>query len=344
MSESAPTPSRTHRRGASLRRHKALGVLAAVAVALALALGGWVVYLDRQLAEVPRFDAGLDSHDSPPAVTGAAADAVNILLVGVDNPGGDVTEALDDGGTWTPGEFRTDTIMLLHLSADRESAQLISIPRDSWVPIEGHGRAKINAAFSYGGPDLLVDTVEELTAIRLDHVVVVGLTGFKGITETVGGVDIELPGGGTQHLEGESALAYVRERKSLDDGDLGRIVRQQNFLRAVLAKTVSRGTLTNPAKVTSLVAQLSEFLAVDEALSGGEMRELALGARGLRPRDITFATIPTEGYGTSADGQSYVVVDAEEVRALFDAVARDRFDQWYSDNPIDELPPPGEVG
>lgn len=307
--------------------------------------GGWLLYLNSQLGDIPTFDAGVNRPDSPKRVPG---DALNILLVGADNPDADVRQALS--GLWQPGRFRTDTIMILHLNADRTAAQLISIPRDSWVSVDGYGKAKINAAFSYGGPPLLVKTVEQVTDLHIDHVVVVGLIGFAGITETIGGVDVYVPATvtngisgkvwtkGWHHLEGDEALQYVRQRYGLSGGDFDRISRQQNFMRAVLDKTASKGTLLNPLKVTRLVGQLADFVAVDEGLTPARMRQLALECRGLRSGSIRFVTIPTEGFGTSSDGQSYVSVDLTKIRSMFAAVASDDFESWLSSHDIRQLP------
>ena len=231
---------------------------------------------------------------APAARRGWPADSVNFLLVGVDDGHGTDLREMLESGDWTPGVFRSDTIMVLHLNEDRSAAQLVSIPRDSYVPIEGHGTTKINASFSYGGPDLLAKTVEDYTGIYLDHIAVIDLDGFAGVTKAIGGVDVYVPQTvtntitddswtkGTHHLEGDEALRYVRQRYGLPGGDFDRIQRQQNFLRSVLDKVVSNGVLANPFKLTSLVRELSSLLVVDDEFSAGTMRSMALSSRGLR--------------------------------------------------------------
>lgn len=310
-----------------------MAVLVALAVVLLVPLAGWLSYLDHELDEIPDFPAGLERVDSPPRVEDHGD---NILLVGADNPDGDVVRALERR-TWAAGQFRTDTIMLLHVAGDRRSAQLISIPRDSWVSIPGHGRGKINAAFSYGGPTLLVETIEDFTGVRVDHMMVVGLFGFADITDAIGGVDLPVRGT-TQHLRGASALEYVRERKTLPDGDFSRIERQQNFMRAVLHQVMTPDVILDPVKLTTLISDLSNYVAVDETFSGKAIRDLAFSTRRMRPGDITFATIPTLGYGRSPDGQSYVVVDQPTVADLFHDVVRDNFDVWASKHEVSTLP------
>ena len=125
--------------------------------------------------------------------------------------------------------------MVVHIAVDPSEIELISIPRDSYVPVKGYGRTKINAAFSYGGPSLLARTVEDLVDLRIDHVAVLDLEGFRKITRRW---RRHGAGAGTspENLEGDAALEYVRERESLPNGDFDRIQRQQNVLRALVTQ------------------------------------------------------------------------------------------------------------
>jgi LCP family protein required for cell wall assembly len=329
-----------------LRRHKALSVLVALSLVLAGSVFGWAFYLNHELGTIPRFDSNLDRPGRPARVAGKS---VNFLLVGVDDGfGTDLSEMLQSGN-WTPGVFRSDTIMVLHLNEDRSAAELVSIPRDSYVPIEGHGTTKINAAFSYGGPDLLAKTVEDYTGIYVDHIAVIDLDGFRGVTKAIGGVDVYIPQTvhnsvtddtwtqGTHHLEGDRALRYVRQRYGLPGGDFDRIQRQQNFLRSVLAKVVSNGVIANPLKLTSLVRELSSLLVVDDEFSAGTMRSTALASRGLGIRDLRFVTVPYLGTAT-IDGASVVKLDGAETRAMFKALAHDNFESYYAEHDVEELP------
>ncbi len=335
------------------RRRFAVLALVGLPLLFLLPVGGWLWYLDSQVASIPRFDAGLDRPDRPePVGSGGESSrgdddesgtAVNLLLVGVDAGNGiDLQDALQ-APTWPIGVFRSDTVMVLHLDADRSGAQLISIPRDSYVPVPGHGTTKINAAFSYGGPPLLVRTIEDYTAMRLDHVAVVDWGGFDGLLRVVGGVDVIGADGRPMHLDGRAALDYVRERKSLPRGDFSRIQRQQDFLRSVLDKIADAGVLRNPWELTDLVEESSEFLAVDDGLDNRRILQLARDHRDLRADDIDYLTIPTRGTAM-VSGASIVRVDRDEVRALFDAVARDQYGAWYArQQHVDELPPPSQI-
>lgn len=348
-----PRPgARRARRRRERRRNPALRILVGVTAALALAVGGLVVYTNQQLNDIPRFPLELDRPGRPPRSGG---DALNILLAGVDGPsnGSSVQQALTEP-SWPEGRFRSDAILVLHLPSDRESAQVVSIPRDSYVPVAGHGTTKINAAFSYGGPQLLARTIEDLGGIRIDHVVVVDFEGLARITDIVGGVEIYLPeathdavGGGTwqkgtHHLDGEQALGYVRERKSLGRGDLDRVQRQQNFLRAILGRLASAGTLANPVRLVKLAQELSSTVAVDRDLTSGTIRSLVLGSRSLRPDDFTFATVPVTGTPT-IDGASVVTLDDVETPSMLEALDGGSLVSWLRSHRTDELPDADEV-
>ncbi len=346
--EQAPAPTR--RRG-FLARHKALAVLLVLALVLGGGMFGWLLLLNSKLAAIPRFEADLDRPDRPVRVEG---EAVNVLLVGVDDGKGTDLQSTLKSGTWTPGVFRSDTMMVLHLDADRNAAELVSIPRDSYVPVPGYGTTKLNAAFSYGGPTLLAETVEDLTGVYLDHIAVIDWDGFKGVTEVIGGVDVFVPRTvydsarnttwtkGEHHLEGEEALNYVRQRYGLAGGDFDRVQRQQNFLRAFLAKVSSKGVLANPVTLTELVGELGDLIAVDKGLDASAMRSLALSSRGIRVGDMRFATAPYLGTAT-INGASVVQLDKPAVRQMFRAIAGDDFESWYAKNDVDELPGPRGV-
>lgn len=322
-----------------VRRHPVLSILSLLVVVLLVGVGAWAAVLNHRLGDIPRFDAGLDRPDRPMRVQG---EAMNILLVGVDDgQGRDLREQLQ--GAWVEGSFRSDTMMVWHLSADRRTSQVVSLPRDSWVDIPGRGSAKLNAAFSYGGPQLLVRTLEESLGLYVDHVAVIDFAGFADVTRTLGGVDVPMPGGATERLEGADALAYVRERKSLPNGDFDRIDRQQNFLRAVLRQTASGATRTNPMRVTGLTGDLAELLMLDSDFDNGELRDLGLTVARHGPGEFAWLTAPTDGTGM-VEGQSVVHLDIRATRRLFAAVSRDGFDSYRQSHEVDHLPAPSEVG
>ena len=195
---------------------------------------------------------------------------------------------------WRYGAQRADTIMLVHLPAGGR-IHLVSFPRDAWVPIQGHGNAKLNAAFSFGGLPLLIATIERLTGVRVDHFAILDFDGFRSMTRCprrggrAGGPDRQGPSArkvvwpaGTHHLDGARALDFVRQRHNLPGGDLGRIKRQQAFLKALAGQAVDRGTLANPLKLNAFLEATTESVSVDQSLTISRLRSLALQFRSMR--------------------------------------------------------------
>ena len=337
-------------------RHKAVFALLALSGILLGLVAGWAVYLNQQIASVPRIELNLDEDERPQRPTGSSADAVNILLAGADAGDADgpsIAESVAEG-EWIPGSHRSDTIMVLHVTADRDHAYLVSVPRDSWVDIPGYGMEKINAAFSFGGPSLYVRTLEDFTGLRMDHLAIIDWEGFKDLTSALDGVEVYIPetvrdpNGGTvwekgRHtVEGEEALRYVRQRHGLPGGDFDRIERQQNLLRSLMQKLVSAGTLVNPIKLSNALEAISGNLVVDDGFSTGDMRGLALSLRGLSTNDVTFVTVPVRGLDRIR-GQSVVLVDENRTKGLFGAVMADELGLYLRNHEADLLGEPGTV-
>src|SRR5680860_288731 len=325
-----------------INRHKALFALLALVAILLGAVGGWAVYLNQQLSNVPRIDLNLNEDQRPDKPTGSAAGAVNILIAGADAGDGPSIADNLEAGEWDPGSHRSDTIMILHVTADRDSAYLISVPRDSWVFIPGYGMNKVNAAFSFGGPSLYVETIEDLTGLRMDHLAIIDWNGFKSLTNALGGVEIYVPESGSRMLDGEDALRYVRTRYGLENGDFDRIKRQQNFMRAVMEKLLSQGTVSNPFKLTNALEAIASNLTVDDDFTNKAMRDLALSLRGIRSRDVTFVTAPLERLDR-IDGQSVVILNDQKTKALFGAALTDDLDSYIDEHTTDLLGDPQSV-
>ncbi|WEO78000.1 LCP family protein [Cryobacterium sp. SO2] len=263
-----------------------------------------------------------DDAARPPASTGEAATALNFLLLGSDTRGS--TGSIAD----ISGQ-RSDTIVIVHIPADRSTLSVMSIPRDSWLEIPGHGEAKINAALSYGGVPLAVQAVEGLIGARIDHVAVVDFAGFKAVTDALGGVTIDNPiafdsyhlkgrvfPAGTQHLDGTEALAFARERYAFADGDFQRVRNQQLLIGALLSGLMQKSTLADPVKVGAVIGAVTPHLAIDNTLTTTDLATLGVQLRDVRSSDVTFFTIPTSGTGTSGDGQSIVNLDWAALPAL----------------------------
>lgn len=264
---------------------------------------------------------------------------VNILVLGSDS-----RISAGDPSQWQVGAQRTDAIMLMHISGDRESVSVVSIPRDTWVDIPGWGEGKINAAFSYGGPSLMIQTVEELTDVRIDHFAVTDFDSFSTMTDALGGVRITLnsplsvPGGtldaGEHRLNGEQALSYVRQRYGLSGGDFSRVQRQQNWMRSIMREVFDQNILSDLGKLTNFIETVAGSVSLDEGFTIGEIRDLAYSARNIRPGNVYFVTAPHNGTGWSNDGQSIVMYDEVNGGKLFDAIKNDEAVEYLETNPM----------
>ena len=263
-------------------------------------------------------------------------ESLNILLLGADSGGGSGEE---EELPMVPGGARSDTMMLVHIPGDRDSMQVMSIMRDTWVPIPGHGEAKVNAALTLGGIPLTVETVESLIDVRIDHVASIDLAGFQGLVDAMDGVAVNSPeafqstGGysfseGEQHLDSEQAMAFVRERQAFGDGDYSRVRNQQVFIRGVLDGVLSPSTLSNPARVHDMVDTFAPYMVVDHELDSGTVGSLGWELRNVDDGGIDMFTMPNLGLGTSADGQSIVFHDAEAAAEIGDALRNDEFQEY----------------
>ena len=320
------------------RRTKRIVAWTAGALAVILVvLGGYAAY------SYFRFVGGVSHVDviDKPANDVDGQDQ-NILLVGDDHrPDGASQAELDQLSTTDDGGgTNTDTMMVLHIPANGKSATLISLPRDSWVDVPGHGMNKLNSAFSLGdgatdstsGAKLLIQTVQNLTGLSIDHYVRVSLLGFYTIAQALGPVQVCLNDAvddpysganfpaGVSTLDAKQALSFVRQRHGLPRGDLDRIVRQQYFLSVEAHKFLSAGTLLNPGKLTKVLDAVSGSLETDPGL---DFLQLGAQMQGLTGGKIQSATIPISGTPTiTVDGEdlSVVEVDTDAMPAFIQAL------------------------
>jgi len=259
-------------------------------------------------ARVGKVDALKDYAARPAATPGQ-----DWLLIGSDSREGLTRKQVRQLHVGHEAGQRTDTIILLHKPSSGPST-LVSLPRDSYVPIPGHGHNKLNAAYAFGGAPLLVQTVERVTGIRIDHYAEIGFGGFVGMTDAVGGVKLcptrnirdKLAGlhvkKGCQTMDGRTALAYVRARHFDPKGDLGRVQRQQAFLGAVFAKAASPTTLLNPFRVVKLGNAGTTALTVDDSDGPIDLLRFALAMRAVAGGKGIQTTVPVAdaNYRTSA--------------------------------------------
>ncbi|MFD3486991.1 LCP family protein [Streptomyces sp. NPDC058665] len=331
------------------RRGRLLVRGGAVLAVLLVAAGGAGLWAYRSL-DGNIHSADIDGKLGGDRPANTSPGSKNILVVGSDSRDG-------DNGKYGKGltTMQSDTLMVMHVSADREWATVVSLPRDSWVRIpacdrgdgtmsEAH-RFKINEAFAVGGTGgevagaaaCTIKTVEENTGLRIDHFMSVDFQGFKGMVNALGGIEVcpetaihdtkahlDLAAG-CQTVKGEKALGYVRTRYSVGDGsDIGRIGRQQEFMEALAAKAQTK--LTSPTALYGFLDSATESLTTDKALAGIKpLTALASELRGIPGDRLTFLTVPN--YPREADvptDKANVVWQYPQAADLFAALAEDR--------------------
>ena len=289
-----------------------LGWPLAVLVVLLLVIAFWA---DAQLTRVA----------SEPEAPIGSTKGTNWLLVGSDSRVGLSEEDIARLGTGGDiGTGRTDAIMLLHLEGT--SAQLISIPRDSYVDVPGFGQDKINAAFTYGGPQLLTHTVEANTGVSIDHYAEVGMGGLANIVDAIGGVElcpsepIDDPlanlnvGAGCQEMDGANALGYVRTRATAM-GDLDRVERQREFFSALMHEATNPSTLLNPFDVFPMISSVSKSFTVGESDHVWHLARLALSMG----TGVETTTVPVGGFADTDVG-NVVLWDEIEAENLWNSL------------------------
>lgn len=336
------------------RRRRGRRILAGCVVALLLVVGvlaatiyGAAEHLAGKVHRIPHVFVSIPPQ-SRPTVPTVAAHSMTFLLVGSDTRSAGSTTGHAATDTFGSGSGRSDVLMLVRLSPDRKSVVLVSIPRDTWVDIPGHGKAKINAALAFGGPSLAIRTVEQLTHIRIDHFAAIDFAGFRAMTDALGGVNVRLAEttstdgvtfhAGLDHLNGTQALTYVRQRHGLPRGDLDRVQRQQEVLRAIMQQTISGGTLTNPLKLYHVLSAVTKSVSVDDTLSNGDLRSLALSLRNLRGSGATFMTAPISSSGV-VDGQDVLFPDPTNGPLLWQAINKGLITNYLALHDADTLSP-----
>lgn len=264
--------------------------------------------------------------------------ALNILLVGSDS-------RVNQRGAAAAGKPSTqlaDSIVFVHIPANRKQAYGISLMRDLWVDIPGHGQAKINSSLLLGGLPLVTRTVESLLGQHVNHTVMVDFQTFAALTDAVGGVDVNVklpfestidPGvrfpAGVNRLNGARALDFVRERKAFVDGDYQRVRNQQAFLKAVLTKVVKQGA-TDRATARKLATTALPRITVTPGLTLDALARLAFSFHTTPANGAVFFTLPTAGVGTSADGQSIVLEDPAATAEIAAALRANKLSNYVA--------------
>ncbi|NKX87187.1 LCP family protein [Nocardia coubleae] len=312
----APRPPRPRRRRHPFRWFTVL------IVALIVGMIAGVIYLDNSLTRIPALASYSDRVGDTPGT--------NWLLVGSDGRG-DLSEdqeaELATGGD--TGPERTDTIMLVHIPSSGPTT-MVSLPRDSYVSIPGHGKDKLNASFALGGAPLLVQTVEVATGVRIDHYAQIGFGGFASVVDALGGIEmcldqpivdplagLDLPAG-CQELSGPQALGFVRTRAT-PNADVDRMNHQRMFMSALLKKATSMGTLANPFALWPMATGVAGSLKVDDGDHIWNLAALGWAMRG----DTVTTSVPIGGF-TDTDVGNVLLWDKAKAPGFFDALAKDQ--------------------
>ena len=301
--------------------------------------------LGRITAAIPRVDAFAGLENRPKK----ESSAVNYLIVGSDTREGlsrEEIKRLKVGGTDVAAGKRSDTMLLIHISKKRDKAAIISIPRDSYALIPEHNNSqgkvipaaysKINSAYNWGGAPLLIETLESMSDLRIDHYVELNFVGFVRMVDALGGVEIctkkdiddpkshlTLPAG-THVLDGVDSLKFVRTRVFDGLGDLGRMKRQQEFASAMLRRATSAGVLLNPVKMVDFINSALDSVVTDEGLSQGDLLTLGKQLRNLSASNVRTLTIPLQYYNYNKNGVSAAVLwDPVLASELFERIKND---------------------
>jgi LCP family protein required for cell wall assembly len=300
-------------------------VLGLVIVLILVASVGFYFYLNSKLT---RSDV-LAAYSGQPA----AGAGTNWLITGSDSRQGLTAEQerqLATGSLSAAAGQRSDTILVLHIPANGGRPVLVSLPRDSYVPIPGHGSSKINAAFDIGGPQLLAQTVQNVTGLYINHYMGIGFGGFVSVVNAVGGVRMCLPGpmvdpkaglnlkAGCQNLDGDQALGYVRTR-NFAISDIQREQDQRLFMKALLSKMTSTGVLLNPFASIPAATGSADTLTVDQ---GTSLYQLVQAAFALRNPQTTTVPLASLDYQTPNDGVA-VLWDRSQALELFNDLKTD---------------------
>ncbi|WP_027928336.1 LCP family protein [Amycolatopsis benzoatilytica] len=332
-----------------IARNMRIGRIALIVLAVAIFVGtgvawGAVNWFDAKFTQV----SALDENSSDIQNAEAQANDENFLMVGSDSRDGASAEENVGDPSAIPGA-RSDTVMVAHVPADRKRVVVVSFPRDleidrpdcnRWDPAKSQNTdevvpeqkiAKLNTAYSVGGPQCMTKVIQKLTGLRINHFVGIDFNGFKEMVDAVHGVTVHnekpiddtvlgkvLAETGDVTISGDQALSYVRARHVKGDptSDYGRIKRQQEFIGALLKKVMSSDVVLDPGKLSGFITAFARATFGDN-LGVQQMMTLAQSMRGLDSSKITFLTVPTVG---TANKRGNEVLLPDKNKNLFDAV------------------------
>lgn len=321
----------TEKKPRHIGRWVSVSIVGVIVLALLAAVGWYFLRINPSVQQVETIETAFPEDTLRPDADEGPSQPVNVLLLGSDS-------RAEDGSLLTDLGDRADTILVAHIPPDRETIQIMSIMRDSWVEIPGHGMAKVNSALAFGGVPLMVQVVEGIIDQRIDHIAIIDFDGFEGLTEALGGVTVNNDIAFSYHgydypqgeitIQGEEALIYVRARYPFSDGDYQRVYNQRAFLRGMMSQLMTRENLTNPNRIADLFATISPYVATSDTFDLGTVVDLAPSLAGISGSQINTFTMPTLGTGMEGS-QSVVYVNwdgVEEIRAAFDEESMTTFE------------------
>lgn len=336
--DSPDQPAPEHPSGNAPKKRRTLKiVLIALAVVLLGTAGAGAFYaysINRSVSQnIQRADTlpGADpsSSSASPLQTNDAKGSLDYVLLG------------SDSRDTNAGDGRSDSIMVVHLDKARDKAYIVSFPRDMYVDIPGYGMNKINAAYSYGGAKLTVETLQNLLGYKMDHVVIIDFQGFIDLTKDLGGVTVKNKTAFTSHgytyrkgkitIAGKKALWFVRERHSLPGGDLDRAANQRNVIKAIVEKGLSVDNVADPVRFTTFLGNVAKNITVDQTLTDADIRNTALSLR-LSASNIELLQAPLAGFET-VGGQDVDVVDQAKMSELASAMKNDTMEEYLKKYP-----------
>lgn len=300
---------------------------------LPLLLVAWIAFLvvTPLLAWTSVHRADTDPTGTRPTTAGGH----NYLLLGSDSRVDMSASEREKLGASAADGQRTDSIILVHVPDHGGKAALISVPRDSYVPIPGHGTHKINAAYSLGGARLLTQTIEQVGDIHVDGTLEIGFAGFSDVVDSLGGVtlcpqwDMKDPEAGLdirkgcQTMNGPTALGYVRTRHTDPRGDLGRADRQREFLGAVMKKAVNPATVLLPWRYWGFTHAAAGSVQMSSSLGMGDVVKVLSAMRGTGSGDTLSLMMPIENIGYSTPDGSAVKWNRAQASELFRMIRED---------------------
>jgi polyisoprenyl-teichoic acid--peptidoglycan teichoic acid transferase len=304
--------------------------IASVAATLVAVLAVAAIFINRVEHSLTQ---NLDREDLMPTDTSphpskeqVAGNALNFVVMGYDSR--------------DPSIDRSSSLMIMHLNAKRDQAYFIAFPRDTWVSIPGHGKNKIGAAYGIGGSKLAVSTLENVTDTRMDHAGLADIQGFAKLTDEVGGVTVynrtefashgfHYPKGNIR-VSGARAIYFVGERRALPRGDFDQAANERNLVRAIIAKTLTAKTMSDPGKLFSVVSGAAEHLTVDNGLTNSKIRSTIFSLR-LSNKDVHLMKAPVAEKRTKSGRR--LVIDKAKLGELRTAMRNDRVNEYLAKYP-----------